>query len=141
MLTDMMMKPLGSTYAFSPELGPQERLLLPFPVLPSFDSLNHDSFASSRGEIPIPLNIGNSMAEKKVNSARKMRMLCLRMAFRIDTVLEELLLPVRNNLTIQSFISLQGDILRLRTLFEAYGRILAIQEGGPAGGAKSGHLQ
>jgi hypothetical protein len=81
------------------------------------------------------------MAEKKVNSARKMRMLCLRMAFRIDTVLEELLLPVRNNLTIQSFISLQGDILRLRTLFEAYGRILAIQEGGPAGGAKSGHLQ
>ncbi|DAC51901.1 MAG TPA: hypothetical protein HA340_01040 [Candidatus Thalassarchaeaceae archaeon] len=81
------------------------------------------------------------MAEKKVNSARKMGMLCLRMAFRIDTVLEELLLPVRNNLTILSFIGLQGDILRLKTQFEAYGRILAIQEGGQAGGAKSGHLQ
>jgi hypothetical protein len=81
------------------------------------------------------------MAEKKVNSAREVRIACLRMVFRIDTVLEELLLPVRNNLTILSFFGLQGDNLRLRALFGAHGRILAIQEGGQAGGAKSGHLQ
>tara|TARA_B100000959_G_C14416943_1_gene392810 strand:+ start:179 stop:490 length:312 start_codon:yes stop_codon:yes gene_type:complete len=100
MLTDIIMKPLGSTKAFNPEFGPQERLLLPFPFLLSFISLSRDLVSISRGWVVESLITGYSIVEANENSARRMRMSPLRMTFRIGAVLEELLLPVRNYIQI-----------------------------------------
>ncbi len=89
----VMVEPM-STCRFNPEFGPQERLLAPFPLLVCFVSNVCMSFDISNDKLSFSHRIGMSIRVKIENSTSLTIIFSLRMTFRIDIVLEELLLPV-----------------------------------------------